>query len=43
VALAVIGAFVLGVALFLSGMPGGRWAAGLAGVALVALAVALER
>jgi hypothetical protein len=43
VALAVIGAFVLGVALFLGGTPAGRWAEALAGVALVALALALER
>jgi hypothetical protein len=43
VALAIIGAFVLGVALFLGGTPGGRWSEGLAGVLLVALAVALER
>jgi hypothetical protein len=42
-ALAVIGAFVLAAALFLSGTPGGRWGDGLAGVALLALALALER
>jgi hypothetical protein len=43
VALAVIGAFVLGVALFLGGTPAGRSGEGLAGVVLVALALALER
>jgi hypothetical protein len=43
VALAVLGAFLVAVALFLSGNPGGRWGEGLAGVALLALALALKR